>query len=123
MLFRSQSSPASIDTGIKLAGHVQFVAGSSLLTYCTSDDNAPADGAGWTEELWTDVLGTSSAPPTLLQSGDNSWCEDGVVAGADSLALPVGMGPGGTPSVEILDLTTGQTTATIPSVDAVYGVL
>jgi hypothetical protein len=118
-----QGSPSSIATGIKLAGHVQFVGGSSLLTYCTSDENPAADGAGWTEELWTVDLGTSTASLTLLQSGDNSWCEDGVVAGADSLALPVGMGPGATPSVEIFDLTTGQATATIASADTVYGVL
>jgi hypothetical protein len=56
-------------------------------------------------------------------SGDNSWCEEGVVAGADSLALPTGTGPGGTPSIEILDLTTGRATATIASASAVYGVL
>jgi hypothetical protein len=118
-----QGSPSSIDTGIKLAGHVQFVDGSSLLTYCTSDENPAADGAGWTEELWTVDVGTPATSPSLVMSGDNSWCEDGVVAGADSLALPTGTGPGGTPSIEILDLTTGRATATIASASAVCGVL
>jgi hypothetical protein len=118
-----QGSPSSIATGIKLAGHVQFVGGSSLLTYCTSDENPAADGAGWTEELWTVDLGTSATLPRQLMSGDGSWCEGGVVAGADALAVPVGTGGGETPSIEILNLTTGQATATIASADAVYGVL
>jgi hypothetical protein len=120
-----QGSPSSIDTSIQFAGHLQFVGGSSLLTYCTSDESPASDGsgAGWTEELWTVDLGTSATSPQQLMSGDGSWCEGGVVAGANSLAVPVGTGGGETPSIEILNLTSGQATATIASADAVYGVL
>ena len=120
-----QGSPSSIDTSIQFAGHLQFVGGSSLLTYCTSDESPASDGsgAGWTEERWTVDLGTSATSPQQLMSGDGSWCEGGVVAGANSLAVPVGTGGGETPSIEILNLTSGQATATIASADAVYGVL
>jgi hypothetical protein len=118
----AQGSPVSIDTGIQLAGHLAFVAGSTVLSYCTSDGNPAPDGASWTEELWTVQLGNATPSPHLVMSGDNSWCESGVVAGADALAVPVGTGSGETPSIEILDLVTGQTT-TIHTTGGLLGVL
>ena len=115
---------SSIDTGIEFAGHVEFVNGSSLLTYCTSDGNSATDGsnAGWTEELWTVALGPSVSSPKLLISGDGWWCEDGAVVGANSMVELVGVDQVGTPSMALVDLTTRKSTVIAPA-DTILGVL
>jgi len=112
-------SITTIPTGSPLAGHVRFVDGTSLLTYCTSDDQEVGD-TQFTEDLWSVEIGSATPSPQMLMTGDLSWCEGGVVAGTSSIAE---LGGGAdTTSIVLINLSSGQTTTVAPA-DELLGVL
>lgn len=120
----SDGVTTTLDTHAVLAGQVGFVAGSSLLTYCTSTDNPGPDGAGWTTDLLSVDLTQQPLAPRTLSSGDGPGLNENAEAwdklvGSVSIAELRGSAP---TSLAMVDLASGRTTTLVPATGLV-GVL
>jgi hypothetical protein len=117
-------STATIDTGMPFAGQIGFVEGSSLLTFCTSDDVETADG-DWTTNLLVAKLNGQVPSPDTLSSGDGPGQNESSYAWSkllDGTSIVETRGDSGSSSLVMIDLTTGQTTTIAPA-DSILGVL
>ena len=120
---RPDGSTTTIDTGMKVAGQIGFAGGSSLLTYCTSDDVWNADG--WTTDLLTVRLSGHTVSTSTLSSGDgpnqneSAYPWDKIVNGSSIVEI---RGASGSTSLVMTNLATGQTTTIAPA-DSIIGVL